>query len=370
MTRNSIRLTSKWFSVMFLKCHNFLWMFRWGTGIMLSIWTLSIIDSTIRKNNIVNNELAGYDTCFADICRMNYMEANKESVVILIVDDDELVRMTLSVLVSSLGYHCLVAGDGMEALAVLESTPVDLVLSDVVMPGMDGLDLLGHIRQKYKNTDAIMATGFHEKANYAAVIKAGAIDFIKKPIDQAELEAKLARALRERRMIRELEQLSRQDGLTGIYNRRAFNEMFSGEVERAHRQSYPLMLACIDIDNFKEYNDSKGHQAGDKVLITLAEILKDCTRDSVDMCFRLGGDEFAVLLPQATANQGTEIVQRILLSFVEESFGNCSLSIGLVSCRRNLELSRDKDAAQLQIRADQAMYEAKTSGKNCVITRV
>lgn len=298
------------------------------------------------------------------------MEENKEAVVILVVDDDELVRMTLSVLVSSLGYHCLVAGDGMEALAVLESTKVDLVLSDVVMPGMDGLELLGRIRQHHLDTDVIMATGFHEKANYAAVIKAGAIDFIKKPIDQAELEAKLARALREKSMIRRLEQLSRQDGLTGIYNRRAFNEMFPVEVERAHRQSYSLMLACIDIDNFKEFNDTQGHQAGDEVLIALAEILKDCTRDSVDMCFRLGGDEFAVLLPQATPNQGTEIVQRILLSFVERSFGNCSLSIGLVSCKRNLDLSREEDVAQLQIRADQVMYEAKASGKNCVVTRV
>ncbi len=271
------------------------------------------------------------------------MEDKKNSVVVLVVDDNEMVRMTLSVLVGSLGYHCLVASDGVEAIAVLKSTAVDLVLSDIVMPGMDGLQLLAHVIGNYKETDVIISTGYYEKASYADVIKAGAIDFIKKPIDQAELEAKLTRAVRERRMMRELELLSKQDGLTEILNRRAFDERFPVEVERAHRQNYPLMLAIIDIDNFKQYNDNYGHQEGDKVLINLAEILKECTRESVDLCFRLGGDEFAVLLPQATANQGTEIVQRILLSFIEKNFGTTTLSIGLVSCKRNEEFLREKD---------------------------
>ena len=295
--------------------------------------------------------------------------SEKKSTVILVVDDDDLVRMTLSVLVGSLGYHCLVAGDGVEAISVLESTSVDLVLSDIVMPGMDGLDLLSHIKKDHKDTDVIISTGFHEKASYAEVIKAGAIDFIKKPIDQAELEAKLARALRERKMIRELERLSLHDGLTGIQNRRAFDGHFPYEVERAHRQGYSLMLAVMDVDNFKEYNDTYGHNEGDKILMGLAEILQECTRDSVDMCFRLGGDEFAVLLPQANEDQGTEILQRILLSFTEQNFGNTTLSIGLVDCGRNPKIARDADEMEMKERADQAMYDAKKSGKNCVVTR-
>jgi two-component system, cell cycle response regulator len=298
------------------------------------------------------------------------MEDNNDSAVILIVDDNEMVRMTLSVLVGSLGYHCLIASDGIEAIAVLKATAVDLVLSDIVMPGMDGLQLLDHIRGNYLGTDVIISTGYHEKASYSDVIKAGAIDFIKKPIDQAELEAKLARAIRERNMMQALERLSKQDGLTSLLNRRAYDERFTIEVERAHRQNYSLMLAIIDVDNFKQYNDEHGHQEGDKVLINLAEILKECTRDSVDLCFRLGGDEFAVLLPQATANQGTEIVQRILLSFIEQSFGATTLSIGLVSCKRNEDLLREKDETEIKERADQAMYDAKKSGKNCVVTRV
>jgi len=297
------------------------------------------------------------------------MQNPNEAVVVLVVDDDELVRMTLSVLVGSLGYHCLVASDGQEAIAVLKSTSLDLVLSDIVMPEMDGLELLGYIRQNHKETDVIIATGFHEKASYSEVIRAGAIDFIKKPIDQAELEAKLARAVRERKMIRDLERLSQQDALTSILNRRAFDERFAYEVERAFRQNYSLMLAFIDIDNFKKYNDEFGHQAGDKVLMALAEILRDCTRGSVDLCFRIGGDEFAVLLPQATPSQGTEIVQRILLSYIERGFGDTSLSIGLVACIRNNEVDKEEDERRMKENADKAMYEAKKGGKNCVVTR-
>jgi diguanylate cyclase (GGDEF)-like protein len=289
---------------------------------------------------------------------------------ILVVDDDELVRKTLSVLVSSLGYQCLVASDGIEATEVLQSKHCDLVLSDIKMPNMDGLELLKHIIRHHSGTDVIIATGYNETASYADVIRAGALDFIKKPIDQAELEAKLARALRERHMIRKLETLSMCDGLTSLLNRRAYDLRFPREVERAHRQNYSLYLAIVDVDNFKDYNDTFGHNEGDKVLIALSDTIKECTRNSVDLCFRLGGDEFAVLLPQTTATQATEIVQRILLKFVESNFNGTTLSIGIVSCKRDKDISAEEDLAQMQKRADQAMYDAKHSGKNCVICRI
>jgi diguanylate cyclase (GGDEF)-like protein len=202
------------------------------------------------------------------------------------------------------------------------------------------------------------------------VIKAGAIDFIKKPIEEAELEAKLARALRERQLVRELEQLSMHDGLTSLLNRRAFDLRFLREVERAHRQSYELFLAVIDVDNFKEYNDTHGHQNGDKILVSLGKILDQCTRNSVDMTFRLGGDEFVVILPQTNATQATEIVQRILLHFVEKNFNTVTLSIGIVSCSRNTAIPLEEDGKSMEERADQAMYEAKKSGKNCVVCRI
>ena len=298
------------------------------------------------------------------------MKDNKKTEVILIVDDDELVRMTLSVLISSLGYHCLVAGDGAEAIEVLKATSIDLVFSDIVMPKMDGIELLQYIKENHRDTDVIMATGYSDRASYADVIKAGALDFIKKPIDQAELEAKLTRAFRERDLIRRLEQLSMLDSLTSLWNRRAFQKRFSEEVERASRQKYQVFLAIIDIDNFKNFNDTYGHQAGDGVLVALAEIFSECIRNNVDMSFRLGGDEFALLLPQTNADQATEIVQRILLRYVERNFGRTTLSIGVVSCKRNKDIPFEVDEKCMQEKADQAMYDAKKSGKNCIVCRL
>lgn len=298
------------------------------------------------------------------------MEDTKKSAAILVVDDDELVRVTLNILISSLGYECIVADGGKEALAQLDKQHFDIVLSDIVMPGMDGLELLSRIKSEYKSTDVIIATGFSERASYADVIKAGAMDFIKKPIDQAELEAKLTRAFRERELIRKLEQLSLSDSLTSLWNRRAFEQRFTREVDRANRQGYQLFLAILDIDNFKDFNDTFGHQEGDRVLIDLAGILVECTRNNVDMSFRLGGDEFAVLLPQTTADQATEIVQRILLKYIECEFGTTTLSIGVVSCRRNMDVPLNEDETAMKERADQAMYDAKHSGKNCVVCRI
>ena len=289
---------------------------------------------------------------------------------ILVVDDDEMVRVTLQALVSALGYSCLIASGGQEALKTLHDTSVDVVISDVVMPGMSGLELLNQIKEHHPGTDVIMATGYSKQAEYAEVINAGAMDFIKKPIDKAELDAKLARASRERELVRRLEQLSLSDPLTSLLNRRAFDQRFSHEVERANRQGYDLFLAIIDIDNFKDYNDTYGHLEGDVVLKNLSRILEECTRMNVDMCFRLGGDEFAVLLPQTNGDQATEIVQRILLKYVEGGYGSTTLSIGVVSCRRDKSKSIEVDESRMRRKADQAMYDAKNSGKNCVICRI
>lgn len=298
------------------------------------------------------------------------MTKERESVVILIVDDDDLVLKTLNVLVASLGFKCLLAKDGVEAIEILSNTTCDLILSDVLMPNMDGLELLSYVKENYPHIDVIIATGFSERASYADVIRLGAIDFIKKPIDQAELEAKLDRALRERKMVKELEKLSLSDSLTSLFNRRAFEQKFAEEVERAHRQDYELFLANVDIDNFKDYNDMYGHNEGDKVLVSLAEILVECTRNNVDMAFRIGGDEFAVLLPQTNANQATEIVQRILLKYLEENYGKTTLSIGIVSCSRDEDKDLEEDLHGMKDRADKAMYAAKNGGKNCVVCRI
>ncbi len=297
-------------------------------------------------------------------------QQESEKSIILVVDDDEVVRRSLGVVITSLGYYCLEAEDGEEAVEVLGSTDCDLVLSDLMMPGMDGLELLAYIGKHYPDISVIIATGYSEQVSYADVINAGATDFIKKPVDQGELEAKLARAFRERDYVKRLEILSMRDELTLLFNRRAFNKRFPEEIDRANRQGWDMYLAIIDIDNFKDYNDTYGHLEGDKVLIAVGKILDECTRQNVDLNYRIGGDEFAVLLPETNADQATEIVQRILLRFVEKNFDKTTLSIGIVSCKRDKSISIEQDEVAIKERADKAMYEAKNSGKNCVICKV
>ncbi len=299
----------------------------------------------------------------------DHVDVDVSTIVVLVVDDDDLVRTTLSVLVSSLGYMCLVAEDGIEATEVLASTQCDLVITDIMMPRMNGLELLEYVKTNHRDVDVIVSTGHSEQATYADVIRAGALDYIKKPIDQGELEAKMARAVRERYYVKKLEELTVTDALTSILNRRAFDDIFRREMERANRQGREMFLAILDIDNFKQYNDQYGHLEGDKVLIALGQIMMDCTRNNVDFNFRLGGDEFAILLLEANADQATEIVQRILLRFLELHFGETTLSIGVVSCRRNNTVELKEDEIAIKRRADRAMYEAKESGKNTVICR-
>lgn len=298
------------------------------------------------------------------------MTVENDSAVVLIADDDDLVLKTLNVLITSLGHRCLLATDGLEALEILSVNQCDLIITDILMPNMGGLELLDYVREQYPQIDIIIAAGYGERTTYAEVIKKGAIDFIKKPLDQEELEAKLNRALRERRMISELGQLTLNDTLVPVLNKRAFEQHLQNEVGRAYRQNYHVFLAILNIDNLKKYNKKYGEGAGDKILVVLGNILNEWTRNSVDTTFRLGGDEFAVLLPQTTGTQATEIVQRILLKFVEANYTKITVSIGLVSCHRDPDLSFEADLARMKDHALKTMKEAKDSGKNCVICRL
>ncbi|MBU0943986.1 MAG: diguanylate cyclase [Proteobacteria bacterium] len=294
-------------------------------------------------------------------------EIDKQNFVVMVVDDDPTILTSLTLLISSLGYRTLSAKDGINALELLNSQICDLIITDVVMPRMDGLELLHHVREEYPTTGVIIATGYSSRASYAEVIRAGAIDFIKKPIEHAELEAKLTRALREQQMLRELEKQSLCDELTGLLNRRAFDKRFPREVERAARQHYPLYLAILDVDRFKNYNDTFGHQAGDKVLAAVGDILHLCTRNNVDTCFRYGGDEFAVILPQTSISQAIKVIERILQRFRKMGFGDTDISIGMAPCARDNALPLSEDMAQLIDRADKAMYRAKAKGIGWVI---
>jgi len=155
------------------------------------------------------------------------------------------------------------------------------------------------------------------------------------------------------------------DSLTGLYNQRYFYERLAAEIERARRQNHPLSLLLLDVDAFKQYNDSRGHLEGDRVLKAIGEVIRQCTRDYVDVGCRYGGDEFTVILPETDLVHAKNIAERIRVSFEARAFDQCTLSIGLMT---NNKTAPDKGAsAESYIRfADEMMYEAKRSGGNRV----
>jgi len=207
-------------------------------------------------------------------------EANKtaQKVRILIVDDDPAILKLLGIAIGSFGFEFAAAKNGREAISILQKQEFEIVITDMMMPEVDGMQLLEHVKKNHPRIDVIVVTGYTGTFSYMDVIRAGASDFITKPFNFDELEAKINRIIREHHLINELEYLSNCDPVTGLYNRRYFDRKITEELHRAQRQNYPLYLIMLDVDNFKSYNDRHGHQQGDLLLVAIGSILHKSTR--------------------------------------------------------------------------------------------
>jgi len=277
---------------------------------------------------------------------------------ILVVDDEAQVCDILSEALMRMGHEVTTAADGREAVEKLESAPFSVVITDMDMPRMDGMELIRYLIKNRKDTDIIAITGHTMRYNYTDVVAAGASDFITKPFTLNELEAKLNRIIRERLLRQELERLAIRDPLTGLYNRRFLQTVLRKEATRAGRYGHNLFLFFFDIDHFKDYNDRMGHQAGDEVLIQFAKVLIDFFREDVDTAFRYGGDEFTAVVPHLPREHALEVAERIRSSYNKLGFQPTSISVGIAQF---LEKTGDveKDIENMILRADMALYRAK-----------
>ena len=287
---------------------------------------------------------------------------------ILLVDDDPDILDILGDFIAVFGFEYETAADGLEAIEKMKHGAFNIVLTDMMMPNMDGMELLHHIHNNYPETKVMVVTGYDRTFTYTDVINAGASDFISKPFNPDELEAKINRIIREIELMRQLEHLSISDGLTGLYNRRHFDNKIIEETRRAYRQKHDLYLALLDVDNLKELNDKYGHPAGDKLLSSVGSILKSCIREDVDWPFRYGGDEFCVILSQVSQKQACMTTDRILEKFNEKKLPLTGLSIGLAKFVRSEDTKLPEDIATLVRRADNALYKAKNTGRNRIVT--
>ncbi|HBF42647.1 MAG TPA: diguanylate cyclase response regulator, partial [Desulfobacteraceae bacterium] len=215
--------------------------------------------------------------------------------LILVVDDEEMIREIVCEMFGHLGLKSHAVGSGKEALVELKKErPYTFLLTDISMPVMNGVDLIKKVRKKYPKICTIAMTGHSREYKYIDVVNAGAMDFINKPLGIEELEAKVRRGIIERNIREKLNRMSITDSLTGLYNQRHFYTTLKYEVIRAERQKYKLGLILLDLDNFKYFNDTYGHLAGDELLQKVGEIIEVNIRKGVDSGYRYGGDEFAI----------------------------------------------------------------------------
>jgi diguanylate cyclase (GGDEF)-like protein len=293
---------------------------------------------------------------------------------ILIVDDDENILGPMHEFMTKVGFNAFAAASAEEAIEVLKANTIEVVITDIKLPGQDGLELTDLIKVNY-DIDVIVMTGYRDNYSYEEAINKGASDFIFKPVRLEEVLLRLKRVLRERQLAKErlqilekLEKLAITDGLTKLYNLRHFYNQLEVEVDRSNRYGHSLGLLLLDIDRFKVYNDTHGHLEGDKVLIKLCQIIRSCLR-TMDSAYRYGGEEFTVILPETSGEEAETVAHRIRKAAEAEKFFpepnkpyQVTISIGVT------EYCKEEKFADFIKRADKAMYLSKLAGRNRVST--
>ncbi len=291
---------------------------------------------------------------------------------ILIVDDEVAVRSTMSEYLKNAGYYPETVSCAEEALEALGKEDFPVVVTDIMLPAMGGLELTKLIKRD-TTSDVIVITGYSDDFSYEEAINIGASDFVIKPVRLEELLLRLKRVLKERkltneriRMMEKLQKLAITDGLTRLYNSRSFYSQLELEIDRIKRYQHPLTLLLLDIDHFKGYNDTYGHLEGDKVLVRFSQIIRSCLRTN-DSAYRYGGEEFTVILPETAGEEAHTVAQRIRAALEAEPFSprdgevvTVTISIGVT------EYSPKEELSTFIQRADQAMYHSKRSGRNKV----
>lgn len=309
---------------------------------------------------------------------------------ILVVDDEDSVRTVLSQVLQEDGYAVTEAASGESALEFMKKVSFSLVITDIVMPGITGLELLEIIKQLYPETQVIIMTSYASLNTAITALRHGAYDYFFKPFKDIELvSAATARATEKVRLVEENQKLVEElkvknkkldkanrvfknlacrDGLTGIFNHRYFQDSLKAELNRASRHEKFFSLVFLDVDYFKRYNDTNGHPLGDILLRHLARILFKSIRKS-DVLARYGGEEFVIILPEtpkANARIVGEKIRRIVEKYPFEGQEtqpqkNLTISVGISTYPED-----GTDCHALIQCADGAMYRAKNNGRNKV----
>jgi diguanylate cyclase (GGDEF)-like protein len=297
------------------------------------------------------------------------------SLTILIIDDTKTTREELRRMVEEMGYAVLLAESGFEGLRIAQQQAPSLVLLDVEMPDFDGYKIAAAIKQLPRFVPVMLLTARTDVEAKRRGQAAGADDFLSKPVSPLELQIRIAAMLRIKSLTdqldaanRRLAELADTDGLTGLANRRRFDQVFAVEHERADRYKRPLSIGIVDIDHFKKINDTHGHATGDLALKAVAAALAETIRQS-DHVARMGGEEFGIVAPEVGPSGALALGERLRkrvegLSLFDEEVKPfpVTISVGVVAWDGQVKIAPEA----LLKAADDALYQAKQSGRNRV----
>jgi two-component system, cell cycle response regulator len=303
---------------------------------------------------------------------------------ILLADDDRASRLIAETAIRSLGHQCETVSDGTEAWDAFRLRPPDVVISDLSMPGLTGLALCREIREYELGgyTYFMLCSGHDAHARILEGMHAGADDYLIKPLNSDDLEAHLISADRVTALHRqlghqrtELERLNGEltaiglrDALTGLGNRRALKEDLARLEARVERYGHRYCLALLDVDHFKAYNDTYGHQAGDQVLQVVAARLRDLARTG-DALYRYGGEEFLCILPEQSPAEATVAAERMRSGMEGLGVPHAGNGAGVITLSAGvamLDADGTRTADEVLKEADEALYRAKRLGRNRV----
>ncbi len=281
---------------------------------------------------------------------------------ILIVEDDEKTFKTLRDVLADTNYKVLRVTTAKEALNLAKEVHFMAVITEIHIPGMEGIELIRRLQKINARINIIVLTTSSFVDSAIKALEAGAYAYLLKPLNIEEVKVVLKRTIENTCLLiqagkkKYYQDMSILDGLTGVYNHRYFHDMLEWQVSHLRRFPQAFSLIMIDIDDFKKYNDSRGHLEGDKVLHNAAQLFVNCTRDG-DLIFRYGGEEFTIILPQTRLEHARKVGERLIQAARTKL--PVTISIGLATFPDHAQTKDD-----LINSADKALYQAKGLGKN------
>ncbi|RQW78145.1 MAG: diguanylate cyclase [Geobacter sp.] len=302
---------------------------------------------------------------------------------ILIIDDTPTNIQILNEILRDT-YDIFFASNGREGIGISLRELPDLILLDIMMPEMDGYVTCTILKSDPRTSPipVIFITAMSAPGDEAKGLDCGAIDYITKPISPPIVKSRVRNHLELKRhrdtlqqltveleeKNRELDRLSREDGLTGIANRRHFDEVLQAEMNRSYRSRQFMSLIFCDVDFFKRYNDHYGHMAGDRCLQVISGIMRRTFKRAGDLCARYGGEEFMIILPDTTPDKAVYLAEKLRQALVAEAMlhalsdaaGYVTVSMGVVGA----QVTTEHNAEWFVQEADKALYQSKSEGRN------